>query len=332
MNLGLIPACLYLAMALLLGAGCGRSPAQTGLAPDIVRAATLGYPDGVVGQEVWHLVRTAQGWSGDWMRRRVDAQGRLREEWQTRSGRPWSHTCYTLDADGRVQHIDYRVQGGEVGGYQRYQYGDGCVESQQFNAAGRLTQRVHQAVDAQGRLLRRQTWLHTARSAVKPARTQYLEQMVLYGQDGITLTRHSTDGRVTSRQAQGRGFTVLLHYDDSGALASTLLATAQAEFSQDLVAGTQRYMRQTVDSAGVHVAQRFAQADGSSLYSQEDFDLQGQLLGATTWEKPQGAPGIRHRRRILYKVEGDRQLKVVVEDGRAIACWASRWLRLEDIF
>lgn len=326
MNLGLIAVGICLSMA-LLGAGCNRAPAQEGLPPDRVQVASLGYPPGVVGQETWHLVRSDAGWTGDWMRRRADAAGRLCEEWQTRSGRPWEHTRYTFDADGRVQHIDYRVQGGQVGGFQRYHYGDGFVESQQFNAAGRLTKRVRQETDAQGRLVRRQTWLHTARNAVKAAQTQHLDQEVMYGRDGITFTRQSTDGRVSSRQAQGPGFTVLLHYDDSGALAAVLLASARAEFSQDLVAGTQRFMRQTEDSAGVHVAQCFVMADGGRLYSQEDFDALGQLKGATSWEKPLGAAGIRKRRRILYKADGDRQLKVVVEDGRAVECWASRWLR-----
>ncbi len=326
MRLSSIMAWVSLSAAILLLGACGRPGAQGVGFPDLVQAEALGYPAGVAGLEVWHLTRTQAGWTVDWMRRRVDAQGRLVEEWQTRGGRPWAHTCYTIDAEGRVQHIDFRVQAGQVGGFQRYHYGDGFVESQQFNVAGRLTKRERQTVDTLGRLIQRQTWLYTARSTTQAAKTQQLEQVVQYGQDGITLTRHSTDGRVSSRQARGQGFTVLLHYDDSGAVASCLMATAQAEFSQDFVAGTRRWMRQTVDLQGGHVLQRFDQADGSSLYSREDLDANGQVHSSTTWELPKGAPRIQKRQRILYKADQDRQLKVLVEDGQVVACWGSQWL------
>lgn len=303
---------------LLLLAGCGREQAVP-VFPDRVSLETLGLPAGLRDWQQWHLRRTETGWEPEWERRAFDAQGRLVEEWRTRRGRPVLHRRYTLDEVGRVALLDHRVVSGQVGGFQRYHYTGQQVECQHFNAAKRLIRRERLHYDAQGRLLRRQSWLFEEGKADDGSK--HIDLEIQHGRDGTVWSTQSVEGRVRSRQARRGALSVLLHYDDSGQVVSQLLASARGTYLRDHQAGSTRceWQDSTAEGLRAHALQRAA--DGSLLHQ----SLVVGADGAPIREVVEGV-GAPMQGRYLYQYDGAGrwQLKVLVENGRVAACWQRR--------
>lgn len=315
---GLLPVLLCMA--------CGRGAEETAVYPDRVRLETLGLPAGLAQIEEWHLVRHDSSWKEDWERRRFDSEGRLCETWQTRAGRPWLHKLYVFDSLGRVQRIDHRVQAGRPGGFQRYHYTANQVECQHFNSAGRLVRRERLTYDADGQLSERQTWLFAAEASPSLPAQQHLELHIQRGQDGKVWTQQTTDGRIHSRQVQAGDLSVLLRYDDSGHVASRLLAHATAEYALDHVEGSARYQRRESTPAGQRVHSLFRQADGSSLRSTMTLGMDGEPIEEQTLHLSARGDSTYTRQRYVYMrgQNGHWHLKVAIVEGQVSECWARR--------